>query len=434
MERRFPEPLWFGGELIEVKRGGAGHGFAILRGPGAKIAVHLPPALLGSGRLPRSGKMVLVRGTLRIWRPAGSFRIEACGPLIVTDSEGARAEARRAAEHQLRAEGALSRPKRPLPRWPREVAVVTSGSGAAIHDVRAVIRRRAPWVTVVLHECIVQGPSAGSSICAALARANASTADVLVLTRGGGQQDHLDAFDEPAVVRAVAGSRLPVIAATGHARDVTLAELAADARAATPSEAAERAVPDVEQLRAVLADFWNRATVALWHTIVAGRTDSARDLETTRRALVRSVALTRERLEHRNPGTCFARVRRLVRLDRAQLDNTTIRVGRATKSRLRDQRACLERRTPERLLIRLGAVVRERREEVRQTLRTVHALSPRAVLARGYVIVCQADSRTVRRARDVKAGDRLTLVFEDGLVAAVVKPQGVRSHQPKEDA
>jgi exodeoxyribonuclease VII large subunit len=244
IEGVFP-PLWVAGEVANFTRARSGHCYFTLRDDESQLrcvmwrddAARLPTS-------PEEGMAVRALGRLTLYPARGEFQ------LVATQLEGRGDGLWKLALERLRrkleAEG-LTAPerKRPLPRHPAVVGVVTSPSGAVLHDILNVVRRRAPWTRVVLAPCRVQGEGAAGEIAAAIGRfAVSGCADVLIVGRGGGSVEDLWAFNEEVVARAIAGSPVPVISAVGHETDVTIADLVADHRAPTPSAAAEAAVPD----------------------------------------------------------------------------------------------------------------------------------------------------------------------------------------------
>src|SRR5690554_1355896 len=250
MARRLLEgtvpPLWVAGEVTGWKRHRSGHCYFALRDATARLrcvmfrteAQRLPTE-------PEEGMEVRVLGTLTLYERGGDFQ------LVVRELEAQGAGGLwRLAFERLRArlekEGLLApERKRPLPRFPATVGVITSPAGAALHDILHVIERRAPWTRVLFCPARVQGDGAAQDLVRAL-RLFGSTrmADVLIIGRGGGSVEDLWVFNEEAVARAIAASPVPVVSAVGHEVDVTIADLVADVRAPTPSAAAERVVPD----------------------------------------------------------------------------------------------------------------------------------------------------------------------------------------------
>lgn len=465
LDERFPEPLWISGELADVRQARFGRWFGTLTGTNSRVQIHVPPDVASQGPIPETGAAVLVQGTLSIWERGGEFRIDAVGAPVTVDSEGSRAAVRKATEKVLRAEGIFDSPKRGIPPWPRSVAVVSSPRGAAVGDVRNVIRRRAPWVSIELHECVVQGPAAPSAIVNALLAAGQSDADLVILTRGGGAKDRFDAFDDPVVVRQVARSRIPIIVAVGHQRDHTLADFAADLSAPTPSAAAERAVPDGVQLAKhakVLAKRVNaglrerltaarrdtghtesRVTRSIHHKVTATRihmerfdsrigrsmrqqlTAAERELEHARnrtekrtRGFLRS---TRSSLLQLDPGSSHSRMGQLVTQQLTRADQLLGRSVRAMRRHVELQRSRQESLTLGALFDRLKRTAASDRYRVTRLWRSARALSPAHLLSIGYVMAIGPASITVKSVKELSSGIELELVFEDGTATAVVQ-------------
>lgn len=243
------EPLWVRGEVVGLKVHRNGHWYFTLKD--AEAQVRCVTWASDARRLPArpdEGMTVTALGQLTVFPARGELqlrvmRMEAAG-------DGLWRKAFEEVRRRLDAEGLFAPArKRPLPLLPRCIAVVTSVDGAALHDVTSVVRRRCPITRVVVSHAAVQGEDAPASIVAALHRvARWGGADVVILGRGGGSREDLWAFNDERVVRAAAGMPVPVIAAIGHEVDVTLCDLAADHRAATPSAAAEQAVPHLGDL------------------------------------------------------------------------------------------------------------------------------------------------------------------------------------------
>jgi exodeoxyribonuclease VII large subunit len=258
------EPIWVRGEVVGLKQHRKGHWYFTLKDAQAQIrcvmwATDARRALAA----PDEGMTITALGKLTVYAGRGELqlrilRIEASG-------DGLWRKAFEKVRKKLEAEGLFAAErKRPLPLLPRCIAVVTSTDGAALHDVVSVVRRRCPITRVVVAHAAVQGEGAAASLVAALHRvARWGEADVVILGRGGGSREDLWAFNDERVVRAAAGMPVPVIAAIGHEVDVTLCDLAADVRAATPSAAAEAAAPRlsdlVRQVRSLGADLRDAA-------------------------------------------------------------------------------------------------------------------------------------------------------------------------------
>ena len=314
---------------------------------------------------------VKVFGTLTLYEGRGEYQLVA----RLVEAGGAEGLWRLAFERlrkKLDAEGLLApERKRALPRCPATVGVVTSTSGAALRDILTTIRRRAPWTRVVVRNARVQGEGASLEVAEAVrALARSGLVDVLIVGRGGGSIEDLWAFNEEPVARAIAASPVPVISAVGHEVDVTISDLVADWRAATPSAAAEAAVHGSAQVLDGLRRLPPRLTRAL-QTAAARR---RRELSNARLALVRAIRATA--------------ARRKVRLERS--------AERVEKTM---------RRTVERRRQRLVACAGK-----------LDALSPLATLRRGYSVALSPEGKVLKKVADFADGDRFTLRVQDGRV------------------
>lgn len=297
LEGAFP-PLWIAGEVTGWKRYPSGHCYFSLRDASAQLrcvmfrgdAQRLPTD-------PEEGMQVRALGTLTVYERRGDFQ------LVVREIEGEGAGGLwRLAFERLRArldaEGLLApERKRPLPRFPATVAVVTSPVGAALHDILTVLERRAPWTRVLISPARVQGEGAAEDIARALERVGRhGGADVVIVGRGGGSVEDLWAFNEEVVARAIAASPIPVVSAVGHEVDVTIADLVADLRAPTPSAAAEAVTPDGEALARQLEDRRIRLAAALRQRSAERRGELLFQRTALARAIRSAVRERRERL------------------------------------------------------------------------------------------------------------------------------------------
>jgi exodeoxyribonuclease VII large subunit len=248
LEGAFP-PIWVRGEVTGFKAHRNGHWYFTLRDRLAQVrAVVWSKNTRGIPAAPDEGMQVAAFGNLSVYPAKGEMQFVV--RRMEAEGDGLWRKALERTRLKLEKEGLLDpERKRRLPRYPRTVAVVTSPDGAALRDVVSVVRRRAPMVQIVVVPAAVQGDGAVQDICRALDRAARwAGADVLILTRGGGSREDLWAFNDERVARAVAASPVPVIAGVGHEVDVTICDLVADVRAATPSAAAETAVRDHAEL------------------------------------------------------------------------------------------------------------------------------------------------------------------------------------------
>lgn len=383
LESRIPA-VWVEGEVSGWKRHSSGHRYFCLRDANAQVnavmwrsdAQRLPAE-------PEPGMRVRALGTVTLYQKRGDFQF-VVRRLESSEHDGLWRLAFERLRARLEREGVLApERKRPLPRFPQTIGIVTSPVGAALHDILHVIQRRAPWTRVILSPARVQGDGAAYDVARALGLLHRSPArvDLIILARGGGSVEDLWAFNEEPVARAIAASPVPVVSGVGHEVDVTIADLVADVRAPTPSAAAEHAVPDGAVLRDELALVRTRLGRGL------------RRYAVRRRALL---DVTGERLQRR--------MQRLLEMRRSQLD------------RMRDR---LERR-----MLRL---VDTRRATLARLAGQIDALSPLQSLARGFAVPLASDGRILRRRAQFEAGAPFDLRVVDGTVPCRVAPDEATS-------
>jgi exodeoxyribonuclease VII large subunit len=349
--------VWLRGEATNVTHSAAGHYyFALKDGAGQLRCVLFRGSALRSAIAPANGLAVVAHGSVRFYERTGSCELVA--DVLFPEGVGIAQMQLEALHHRLEAEGLFDPGrKRPLPRFPRRVGVVSSGKGAAIHDVVTVLGRRYPLAEVVFLAAPVQGRGAGVALANALQRLAAWTApdgqgvDIIILARGGGSAEDLSVFNDERLVRAVFGSPVPVVSAVGHETDVTLVDLAADVRAPTPSAAAELASPSLLDLGRELRELDQR-----------GRSAAARRV---------------------------AQAEQLLRAERARLAARFAHQVGLADARLAGRRAQLQ------------------------------ALSPAAILARGFA-VAEMNGRAVRDASTVAPGAALTVRLHRGRLETTV--------------
>ena len=290
-------PVWIEGEVTGWKRSPAGHCYFTLRDRTAQlrsVMFRLEAQQLPAD--PGEGMQVRAFGTLTIFEKRGDFQF-VVRELEASGAGGLWRVALERLHARLEAEGLLdARRKRPLPRFPQVVGVVTSPVGAALQDILRVVAARAPWTRIVLSPARVQGEGAGAEVARALSLfARRRLADVIIVGRGGGSAEDLWAFNEEIVVRAIAASPVPVISAVGHEIDVTLSDLVADFSAPTPSAAAEKAVPDRDAVSRHLGGLRERLALSLRRSVEARRHSASWAGDRLRAGAGRFLARRRER-------------------------------------------------------------------------------------------------------------------------------------------
>jgi exodeoxyribonuclease VII large subunit len=418
--------LWVTGELSNLARPASGHLYFSLKDERAQVRCAL---FRGAGRglrfRPENGQQVLVHARVSLYEPRGDYQ------LIVGHMEpaGDGVLLRRLEEikKRLAAEGLFDPAnRRPLPALPRRVGVITSPSGAAVRDVLHVLRRRFPAVPVVIYPVQVQGEQAKHDIVAALATAGLrAECDVLIVARGGGSLEDLWAFNEEIVARAIRACPIPVVSGVGHETDFTLADLAADLRAPTPSGAAELVVPDWREWRDRLRALARGAALATTGALGRRRERAAalerRLLRTHPGFVLRQHGQRLDELLGRLAGG----VRRALRLRRLQAAHAATRLRAATPRALLERRAAAL--SAQRL--RLAAAARARLAagsgRLAVAVATLNACSPLNTLQRGYAIVTDtATGAVLRRAADLRPGQAVSARLAEGGFEAVVRSTG----------
>jgi exodeoxyribonuclease VII large subunit len=421
LEERFPF-VRVTGEISGATLAASGHAyFDLTDGQAVFPAVMFRSAVTRvGGLLPPDGTAVECLGRVTLYVPRG--RAQLVVEWLAPKGAGALSIQLLQRKAKLEAEGLFAAErKRALPPYPRGIAVITSPTGAAIHDILAVLAGRFPSIPVLIGGVRVQGAGAGDEIAVAIRRlGDGRHGDVLILARGGGSAEDLSAFNEEAVVRAVAASRVPVISAVGHEVDVVLCDLAADVRAPTPTAAAEAVVPDREEVRRQVRALHTRCARMLQLTLERTR---LRWLQVRRRMRDPRLVLAPLRIrldEQRAAGV--AAVQRRLAASRSRLAALRLRLAasdaRARLARDRAQAQALSAR----LTRATRGMLRQKRQHLVHRRAELESLGPQRVLSRGYALVTGPDGRLVRAATQVHAGEAIGVrLAEGGLEASVTR-------------
>lgn len=384
MERQFRD-IWVVGQISNLSLPRSGHVYLTLKDEGAQL-----PAVLWKSTASRlqfklnDGMEVLCRGRLDVYPPQGKYQ------MIVSELEpkgiGSLELAFRQLHDKLAKEGLFDPArKKPLPRWIRRIALITSSSGAAVRDFLQVLGRRTNRIDVLLVPVRVQGEGASEEVARAIQTVNrmamvdgeqAQSIDCIIVTRGGGSIEDLWAFNEEPLVRAVAASRIPVVSGVGHEIDISLCDLAADVRALTPSEAAERIAPEDAELSRILLQFH-------------------RQLDDS---MEKRLRLCRERLRFIEQHPVFARPERIIEDRRRNVDLLEERLDRMWDRKYQNDS-----------------------QRWANLAASLDALSPLAVLARGYCITENATGKRITGLSDVDLGDEIRTRFADGYITSIVQ-------------
>lgn len=377
VEASFPH-IWVSGEISNFTRASSGHCYFTLKDDSAQLKAVMWKGTAQRHRFElKDGLKVVASGPIEVYEARGVYQIvvEQLQPMGIGPLE----LAFRQLQQKLAQEGLFApERKRPLPRFPRRIALITSPMGAAVQDMIQVITRRWPKANIVIVPVVVQGPAAAPQIAAALRRVHTiPDVDVCICGRGGGSLEDLWAFNEEIVARAIFDCRIPVISAVGHEIDVTIADLVADRRALTPSEAGELVVPLESEVRAELMQLRQRLCASLKQHV--------------QRARLKLDSLANRR--------CFSRPLDRIHDLSLKLDEMDARMQRGIRQ-----------------------VLTSSRQELGSLAASLNALSPLAVLDRGYSLTKRlADGELIRDAAQLREGDRVSTLLSNGSIISEVK-------------
>lgn len=410
--------VWIRGEISNFTHHSSGHMYFTLKDKDSRIkSIMFASHNQRLPFIPKEGTRVIARGNVSVYERDGQYQFYATQ--MQPDGIGSLYLAFEQLKQKLDAEGLFApQRKRPLPAFPRVIGVITSPTGAAVRDILTTLARRYPQAAVVLHPVLVQGKGAAPSIVNAIRTMNAlGEADVLIVGRGGGSLEELWAFNEEAVARSIYDSAIPVISAVGHETDFTIADFVADLRAATPTAAAELAVPHAAELREQLRQRERVLQQGLQHQL--------RQAQQRLQRLAASPALRQPRrslLQHAERLDMLKA--RLVRRMRAQAELTGGAHARLHQQLLRyhpqDALALARRRQQDadRLLrSAMTGILKEKGQQLSYGIRQLDALSPLKVMARGYSLVYdEKEQRLVKSLKDVEPGDLVKVKLTDGVL------------------
>lgn len=414
--------VWISGEISNFSQPASGHWYFTLKDDAAQVRCAM---FRNSNRRvtfrPQHGQQVLVRANITLYEPRGDYQIivESMQPA----GEGLLQQKFEQLKATLSAEGLFDQQfKKPLPSPARCVGVITSKTGAALHDILHVLKRRDPSLPVIIYPTAVQGDDAPGQIVRAIELANMrNECDVLIVGRGGGSLEDLWSFNDERVARAIFASRIPVVSAVGHETDVTIADFVGDLRAPTPSAAAEMVSRNQQELVRQLQSAQQRLGMAMDY-FLANRSRRFTQLHHRLQQQHPQLRLARqqsalERLQQRMNIAIDSQLKRSGQqqfrlLQRLNHQNPQPRIHRA-QSRIQQ----LEYRLADTIRARLSVT----RERFGNAVTHLQAVSPLSTLARGYSVTSSADGNVLKHTKQVKAGDLLTTRVTDGWVESEVK-------------
>ncbi|MDV6252760.1 exodeoxyribonuclease VII large subunit [Vibrio sp. EA2] len=413
--------VWLVGEISNFSAPVSGHWYLTLKDSRAQVKCAM---FRGNNRRvtfkPANGNQVLVKARLSLYEPRGDYQliIESMQP----EGDGRLQQEFEALKMKLASEGLFAQTsKHPLPEHPKCVGVITSKTGAALHDILDVLKRRDPSLPVVIYPTTVQGDSAAIEIAQAIGRANSrNECDVLIVGRGGGSLEDLWCFNNEILARTIAASQIPIISAVGHEIDVTIADFVADVRAPTPSAAAELVSRDNSHKDQTLVARQHKLASALRYYLAQQKQQAAQLLH---------------RLERQHPSYQLQR-------QSQQLDELDMRLQRAMQrfisvrqqaverkqyrlqlnspvKRLTQQKSKLER-AEQKLLDAMDRKLLTMRHELAMAAEKLDTVSPLATLKRGYSITQTEQGKVITQAEDVKTGDQLVTRLANGEIRSTV--------------
>ncbi|WP_067708027.1 exodeoxyribonuclease VII large subunit [Erwinia sp. ErVv1] len=413
--------VWLSAEISNFSQPSSGHWYFTLKDDGAQVRCAM---FRNSNRRmtfrPQNGQQVLVRATITLYEPRGDYQLIA--ESMQPAGDGLLQQQFEQLRQRLLGEGLFDQQaKQPLPDPARQVGVITSATGAALHDVLRVLHRRDPSLPVVIYPTPVQGADAPARIVRAIEMANArAECDVLIVGRGGGSLEDLWSFNDERVARAIFASRIPIVSAVGHETDVTIADFVADLRAPTPSAAAELVSRNQLELLRQLQNQQQRLEMAMDYYLAQQN---------------RTFTRLHHRLQQQHPQLRLARQQTgLMRLQRRLDDAMQLSLRQAR----RKQEGALQRLSafqPQKRIYRAQQQVQQWQYRLQQAMQQqmngskqrfstlaaqLEGVSPLATLARGFSVTTSAEGQVVRKTRQVHQGDRLKTRLDDGWVESEV--------------
>ncbi|MEF3301926.1 exodeoxyribonuclease VII large subunit [Paenibacillus sp. GYB003] len=410
------QDVWVRGEISNFTHHSSGHMYFTLKDADSRVkCIMFASNNQRLGFIPRDGSKVVARGNISVFERDGQYQMYVTQ--MQQDGIGNLYLAFERLKKKLGDEGLFAQErKRPIPKFPRAVGVITSPTGAAVRDIVTTLQRRFPAVPILLYPVLVQGAQAAPSIVRAIEAMNRhGEADVLIVGRGGGSLEELWAFNEEMVARSIAASAIPVISAVGHETDFTIADFVADLRAATPTAAAELAVPHHLELKQHIAHLSQR--------LIKGLTSQVSVKRERLHRLRRSPVLTQPRRQLQEPAQRLDRLREQLafRLRRrlSESRESAMKLERKLSAHNPRQQLDFAKKRVEvaqrQLLVSMQTTARQTRQRWNAQLRHLDALSPLKVMQRGYSLVYDEKRRQIIKSiGQVQPGDLVRVRLTDG--------------------
>ena len=413
--------VWLSGEISNFVAASSGHWYFSLKDNKAQVkGAMFKGANSRVAKQPKNGDKIIVRASVSLYEPRGDYQIIV--EYMEQDGEGLLKQQFEALKNKLMQEGLFAtQTKQALPEHIRRVGVITSASGAALHDILTVLEQRNPAIQVIVYPSQVQGSSATAQIVRALHIANQrNEVDVLIVGRGGGSLEDLWCFNEEPVARAIFGSRLPIVSAVGHEVDVTIADFVADVRAATPSQAAELVSQDSQRLFDNIAQYESRLSQALGRL----QNNAQHRIEQLTAKLIQNHPKYRLQQQAQHLDQLTMRLQKEIT---ASLNQATTRLTQANQTLLQrspkhriDLQQSHLRNLSGRLEQAQHTTLCNAQTELNRLAGLLNSVSPLATLSRGYSITKQGE-RVIHHPSQVKSGDEITTQLKDGEIRSIIR-------------
>jgi exodeoxyribonuclease VII large subunit len=421
LERQFAD-VWVEGEISNYKPADSGHIYMTLKDGESQLRVVMfrTQARLLRFR-PENGMQVVVRGRVTIYEGRGEMQLMA--EFMEPMGAGALQVAFEQLKAKLAAEGLFARErKKPLPALPRTIGIVTSPRGAAVQDMLNILRRRHGTVNVLIFPAQVQGESAAYEVASGIKYFNAAkNVDVIVVARGGGSVEDLAAFNDEALARAVFASAIPVISAVGHETDFTICDFVSDLRAPTPSAAAEIVIGSKQELNDRVANLHQRLSRATRYQLLSARQDLTKLAQHGAFARMQQLIQRRQQRVDELLFRLAETQRTVLRRYHRRLDQAAVAVRHHDlRIRLASRRREVQARV-DRAAATMSNFLLSRRSRVERLSSQLHALSPKAILERGYALIFDAEGNLLKDVNQIQRGDQVTAHVAKGEFTATVE-------------
>ena len=385
--------IYIRGEISNYKTYPSGHSYFTLKDKDSQI-----PAVMFKGRKyglkfqPEDGMNVIIKGKIEVYERDGKYQLYANS--MTEDGIGDLHIAFEQLKKKLEKEGLFDEThKKEIPKYPQRIGVVTAQTGAAIKDIITTIERRYPYCKILVFSTLVQGDMAAGQIVRQIRHAQQYDIDTLIVGRGGGSIEDLWPFNEEIVAREIYACRIPVISAVGHQIDVTISDYVADKRAATPTAAAEIAVPETREVRYKISQLSQRVN----------------------KSINDKLTLNREKVENISQNQIFKNPESIYEIKEMHLDNMIGKLNLTSSNIISKNRNKLLKIESRAVLRNPEEVTKAKRETFLRNVDKLKILNPLLTLKRGYSIA-KIDDKVISSAKDVKSGDELDIEFDDGTI------------------